>query len=165
MRTTTPSRSFDGRRTLFIVCGGKKAFLYLAQGTIFEEIDDVHVDDPDHEDSQSIYEYDAVAERQKIRLKSDFATKVTVASDQAFKHYRPDAIFLFVPSYNKNLIISCLKKTMRKKLHRVLVGNYTDFSPVQLILALESYYTRSDEMAPQNPSTKKTWEKHALTHI
>lgn len=156
---------FGITRTMFVVCGGQQAILYLAHEGIVNEIDNVHISDPDYSDEEmSPYEYASTFGPNSFKVRADIIRQLREAVDRSDRLYNPEALYLFVPSYRKDIVLEGLTTRARNKVKKVLLGNYADFSPLQLILIVESYYTAKDEQVPQNEEARKILEKTALAN-
>lgn len=163
---------FENDRTLFVVCGGQRGIIYLAYDGIINEVEDIRVDDPEnserdgffaHYGNESVYGYGSVLESKDHKFRKDFARRIRLAIDRVTKQYKANSIYLFVPSYRKNLILSNLTNPVKKRIKRILPGNYTELSPIQLLQLVESYYPTSQKIPREE--ARKILHNSAHAHI
>ena len=156
MRISSMFPQFEDEQTLFVVCGGQRGIIYLAYSGIMDEVEDIRVDDPfdnsaregffAHYGDGSMYGYGSVLESKDYKVRKDFARRIRLAIDRATKQYKAKSIYLFVPSYRKNLILDNLTNPVKRRIKKILPGNYTELSPIQLLQLLESYYPTPRKM-------------------
>ena len=161
MRISSTFPQFVGDQTLFVVCGGQRGIIYLAYDGIINGVEDIRADEPANYErggffahsggDGSLYRYGSFSETKDYKVRKEFARKIRLAIDRASKQYGAKSIYLFVPSYRKNLILDNLTNTVKRRIRKILPGNYTELSPIQLLQLLESYY----------PTTRKTPQKEA----
>lgn len=162
MRISSMFPQFEEDRTLFVVCGGQRGIIYLAYDGIINEVEDIRVDDPvnperegffAHYGNGSIYGYGSLLESKDHKVRKDFARRIRLAIDRVTKQYKAKSIYLFVPSYRKNLVLDNLTSVVKKRIKRTLPGNYTELSPIQLLQLVESYYP-TPRKVPQEEAQK-----------
>lgn len=116
---------------LLLVTGKQDAVIYKASKGTLEKLDSFKLSTPVYSDNEGIGHHE-VQNRDVIR---DFIHELVIHLKNMGADKIP-SIYLFTPSYVKNIIMDALPADIRHHIKAVVTGNYYNMAPSELMLKL-----------------------------
>lgn len=148
---------FKNKTALFIVTGFHLAEMYKAKDGKIEKIGEFEVDYPKYSDRESFFERTgqgrvygsgAVYEMEKDETRKRFLHELKKTEKSVISHLNITQIYIFSPVYIAHSVIETLPDTIRGKVKRVFIGNFTHEHPFNLLKKIKRQKNIEEKILP-----------------
>ncbi len=146
MRISQNLPSFRKSRELFAVAGDRHADFYLAYERNIKKISSFDIREPEYTDRDGVSASrgsgrltgtGSIYEQKNGYIQKKFQKQFADELKKIASVNRITGIHLFVPSYNKNLILKALPRNLEQLVNSITNGNYTARHPFELVELIE----------------------------